>query len=390
MSSARPERAWSLTRRLTVRFAILTSLLLALLAAGSCWALYSALQQEVHDFLRHESDEFLLEIAETDGSTAALQAAAAEIAAVAEEMPCAFRVTDAGGGIIAQAGDPAVLATAAEAAREDPAHRLSSLLFNAHHLYAVPIPGSALAGSPLQAELMIDATEYRQRLLSLFYGAGLWLALAVALAGFFGWLTASRGLAGLRDVVSQMKGIAEPAGVGIRLKNPPVELQGLGDEVNAMLERIEAGLREMQTFTAGLAHELRSPLQNLLGETEVALMAERRPEEYRALLSSHLEEFVDLSDAIDNLIVWCRTYKPAQATLLSERFDLVRAAELRLTRERRTATRANLEFHVEGEGDTTLSGDREGCLRVLRNLVANALACSPSGARVVVRIEGHP
>jgi two-component system heavy metal sensor histidine kinase CusS len=155
-----------------------------------------------------------------------------------------------------------------------------------------------------------------------------------------------------------------------------------------MLERIEAGLSSMKTFTAGLAHELRSPLQNLLGETEVALLSERSPREYAQLLRSNLDDLHALSDAVDNLITWCRSSDPKQSRGVLESFDFADEARLRLERERRTAERGHMELQISSAGDTRIVADREGSLRVLRNLVSNAIAASPQGATVDVRIEG--
>jgi signal transduction histidine kinase len=383
MPSRPAEQRWSLTRRLATNFAVITSLLLAFMALGTSWALYSSLQSEVEDFLQHEIEEFVLGLQNADGSPVAMQAAADDIASISKEITCAFRVRDPGGRIVAQAGDAALLAHS-EVLKPSRKHHLdASLLFQEHYLVTRPLPGTQLT-----AEMLANAAEQRQRLLRMLLGAGLWLGLAVALAGFLGWLTAWRGLRELRAMVSQVRGIARPTRDGIRLANPPVELQGLGDEVNAMLERIEQGLREMQTFTAGLAHELRSPLQNLQGETEVALLVERSPEAYRDLLASHLDEFATLSDAIDNLIAWCRTYAPPQLVAARERFDLAQAVELRLARERRSSARAGVDLVLACSGDTELVGDREGCLRVVRNLVANALNWSPRGELVEVHVDG--
>jgi signal transduction histidine kinase len=385
MPSSPADQHWSLTRRLATNFAVITSLLLAFMALGTSWALYSSLQSEVEDFLQHEIEEFVLDLQKSDGSQAGLQAAADEIAGISKEIVCAFRVRDSAGRIVAQAGD-ATLLKHSESLRPSGTHRLNdSLLLQEHYLFTRPLPGTELT-----AEMTVNAAKQRKRLLHMLLGAGIWLGIAVALAGFLGWLTAWRGLRELRAMVSQVRGIARPTRDGIRLANPPVELQGLGDEVNAMLERIELGLREMQTFTAGLAHELRSPLQNLQGETEVALLVERSPEAYRDLLASHLDEFANLSDAIDNLIAWCRTYAPAQLVAAHERFDLAQSVELRLARERRSSARAGVELELTCSGDTVLIGDREGCLRVVRNLVANALDWSPRGERVEVRVDGLP
>src|SRR5256886_17319135 len=68
------------------------------------------------------------------------------------------------------------------------------------------------------------------------------------------------------------------------------EIDRLADTLNAMLARLQAAFAEMQRFTADAAHELRTPLTALRGGIEIALRAERSPDEYRRVLGSSIEE----------------------------------------------------------------------------------------------------
>ncbi|MHC5211845.1 MAG: ATP-binding protein, partial [Planctomycetota bacterium] len=243
----------------------------------------------------------------------------------------------------------------------------------------------------LLLELIVDTGEKQAQLLEYTVWAGGAFLVSVLLAGLCGWYTAWRGLRSLRAMVAQARAIDLPeGGAAIRLDHAPRELSELGHELNAMLARIDDGLKSMRTFTAGLAHELRSPLQNLIGETEVTLMAEQSGDDYRQLLRSNLDDLHSLSDAVDNLIAWCRSAEPKRQGATLEDFDLAVEAHLRLERERRSAERAGLQLTVEADGDTRLFANREDSLRVLRNLVGNAITWSLRGTDVVVHIHGNP
>src|SRR5262247_2338080 len=111
MPSARPpDRHWSLTSRLAWRFAAMTSVIVFLYAAGSSYVLFDALRDDLHTFFEHETEEFSALIQETDGSPAALQAAAESVADVTHSPPCGYRVRDARtGAILAQSGAQKVL-----------------------------------------------------------------------------------------------------------------------------------------------------------------------------------------------------------------------------------------------------------------------------------------
>jgi two-component system heavy metal sensor histidine kinase CusS len=379
------ERAWSLTHRLGLRFALMTSALIAVYALGSTYVLYSTMRAELNGFIEHELEEFALDVGATDGSPDAVQAVATEIASVSDAMPCAFRARDRAGWVVAESGPEPLLAASS-------------------HVASKPMRGPSipLMGDPvvvrtatdrtheLLLELIVDSSEQQAELLEYLAWSGVAFLLSVVLAGLCGWFTAWRGLRGLRGMVSQARAIDLPeGGAAIRLDGAPRELSELGRELNAMLARIEAGLSSMRTFTAGLAHELRSPLQNLIGETEVTLLAERDVEDYRHLLRSNLDDLHALSDAVDNLIAWCRSAEPKRPDAPLEEFDLAVEARLRLQRERRSAERAGVRLTLETAGDTRLRANREDSLRVLRNLVGNAIAWSPRDQDVAVRIDGR-
>ena len=73
-----------------------------------------------------------------------------------------------------------------------------------------------------------------------------------------------------------------------------------------MLERLEDSFTRLSQFSADLAHELRTPIANLRGESEVALTRPRTPEEYREVVESSVAECERLSGIIDNLLFLAR------------------------------------------------------------------------------------
>jgi two-component system heavy metal sensor histidine kinase CusS len=378
------ERDWSLTRHLARRFALMTSALLALYAVGSAYVLHAALRDDVDDFLVHETSEFSKLLEDSDGSEAMVRRITEQIALIGEPMPCAFRVRDAQGYVLAEAGPDSLLDAPEVHDIDQPGIHRPWLLGTPVFSRSAQVPQRGFL-----VEVIVDAQDNQQALFKYVVSAGTSLLLFVGLAAMAAWFTAWRGLRSLRELTAQARRIeSAQRGASLRLHDAPLELRELGGELNAMLERIEDGLQSMKTFTAGLAHELRSPLQNLLGEIEVALLSLRTPPDYERLLRSNLDDLHALSDAVDNLIAWCRSAEPRRRSPPLETFDLAEEARLRLERERRTAERSGIVLQLASSGDTRLLANREDSLRVLRNLVGNALAWSPGGAPVDVRIDG--
>jgi two-component system heavy metal sensor histidine kinase CusS len=64
---------------------------------------------------------------------------------------------------------------------------------------------------------------------------------------------------------------------------------------NAMLARLEDSFRRLSEFSSDIAHELRTPLSNLMTQTQVALTRARSAEEYREVLASNMEEYERLA-----------------------------------------------------------------------------------------------
>ena len=166
----------------------------------------------------------------------------------------------------------------------------------------------------------------------------------------------------------------------------PEEIRAVSDSLDAALARIRAESERANLMTAGLAHELRSPLQNLLGEAEVALMRERSAEEYQRVLGSQVEELKDLGRAVDNLVLLCAG---GQELAGHEVFDLGDEALLRLDREVGRAQRSGVRLDIDCSGDLEVRGDREALILALSNLVSNAVTWSPRGGVVRVRLEGR-
>lgn len=234
----------------------------------------------------------------------------------------------------------------------------------------------------------LDITEdermiisYRRRLLyTLLLSAGACSALGA-------W-AAHRGLKPLRILAESTGGItAQRLGERLDPGRVPAELRELVRALNAMLDRLDHAFARLSRFSADLAHELRTPITNLMGEAEVALSLERPPEEYRQVLESSLEEFRRLSRLISRTLFLARAEDP-QACIQALPLDPQRLVGEVLAFYEAAAEEQGVRLSGSGEGD--LRGDADLLRQALGNLVSNALEATPKGGLIELSIRATP
>jgi two-component system heavy metal sensor histidine kinase CusS len=162
----------------------------------------------------------------------------------------------------------------------------------------------------------------------------------------------------------------------------PSELASLAGTFNEMLDRLEDSFERISRFSADIAHDLRTPVNNIRGEAEVALARARSVDEYRDVLESSLEEAVRLSDLIGDLLFLARADSPLKH-VQRQKVDVREL--LGTVREYYDATASDggitLVTAVGAEPMTT-ELDRSLMLRAVSNLVSNAIAHTPPGGTV--------
>ena len=126
-----------------------------------------------------------------------------------------------------------------------------------------------------------------------------------------------------------------------------------------MLDRLATGFAQMTQLMAGMAHDLRTPIAKLLGQTEVALGKARSADYYEALLASNFEEFQRLSRMIDNMLFLARSEHP-EATIERASLDLVNEFERVTDYFEGLAAERNLRFEADGDGTVWADTARRG------------------------------
>jgi two-component system, OmpR family, sensor kinase len=205
---------------------------------------------------------------------------------------------------------------------------------------------------------------------------------ALLLASAAGYLLAG---AALRPVEAMRRRAGEISAdtSGHRLPLPAAhdEVFRLGETLNAMLDRLDTGLKRERRFVADASHELRTPVAILRTELELALRRPRSEPELARSLRSAVEEVERLARLAEDLLVLASS-QDGRLALDESEFPL---RELLDGVARRFAARASLEI-ASPEG--SLTGDRLRLEQALGNLVENALRHGAGSIRLEAAANG--
>lgn len=208
------------------------------------------------------------------------------------------------------------------------------------------------------------------------------LAAGVVAATLLGFVAVRRSLRPLYDMAARA-GEVNAARLQARLpvSGLPAELRPLSLSFNAMFDRLEEGIQRLSGFAADLAHDLRTPVNALMMQTQVALSRERPADEYQALLASSMEEYERLSRMIENTLFLARADN-AQLALRRDALDV--GAELAHVRDYFEMLAEDREVTLTlGElPPLVLHADPVLLRRAVNNLVSNAIAHTPRGGAI--------
>ncbi|MBF8732061.1 MULTISPECIES: heavy metal sensor histidine kinase [Pseudomonas] len=211
------------------------------------------------------------------------------------------------------------------------------------------------------------------------------LPLLLVLIGLSAWKLMQMGLRPLRHF-RRIAGRVSAQDLEHRLPDTglPLELAELAKAINVMLDRLDQGVRQLSQFSDDLAHELRTPIGNLMGKAQVTLARDRDGTHYREALEDSVEELTRLNRIINDMLFLAQVSQP-QAQVLFGPLALAQEAQRVCELFAVSAELKGIELHLQGWG--TAMADRLMFQRALSNLLSNAIRHSPENQVVTVLIE---
>jgi signal transduction histidine kinase len=237
--------------------------------------------------------------------------------------------------------------------------------------------------------------EERRRMFGIIAKAAQWSLLIVVVLGLGGGIFVARRV--LRRI-DAMTGTTRRIMSGDLSGRLPVgrsgdELDRLAENLNAMLERIEALMMGLKEVSDNIAHDLKTPLTRLRNRAEEALAKSGCEAEYRAALERTIEESDGLIRTFNALLMIARA-ESGQARGDMDDFDAAAVANGIHELYEPLAEDGGMTLHVRTVS-APLHGNRELISQALANLVENAIKYGkpvavpqPLGADAVAAADG--
>ncbi len=225
--------------------------------------------------------------------------------------------------------------------------------------------------------------DYHLQFLEHFHQT-LWVMIltSIIIMSVMGWIAVRQGIAPLHDIVARVRRIsADDLNTRLSPESMPVELKDLAVSFNGMLQRVDGAFHRLSDFNADIAHELRTPITNLMTQTQVALSRARTTDEYREILYSNMEEYEHMAQMVGDMLFLAQTDSGPISKNVS---DIDLAGEVRALFEYYEGWAEERGVTLQLKGRATVSGDRLMLQRALGNLLSNAIRYTAHGEAVRV------
>lgn len=237
----------------------------------------------------------------------------------------------------------------------------------------------------LWAIIALETTENQELLRTYLRSLVVTLVIGAVLAGLASLVAIRQGLAPVGRIARTAEQVsASRLERHIPLEDTPPELVGLVQSFNGMLERLADSFRRLTEFSADLAHELRTPVHNLLGHAQVALSRPRTAEEYRVVLETMVEDGERLARTVRDMLFLAQADN-ASLVLARQQVDLRSELEGVVSFFQALAEERGIEVVTEGAG--TIVADRSMVQRAVSNLLSNALRHAHAGGTVKIKLQ---
>lgn len=257
---------------------------------------------------------------------------------------------------------------------------------DAKHHYRVLIQQIARGNNGPYTVIIAVAIDFHLHFLKNFrYTLWLLIISGIIIMGLMSWFAVRQGHRPLRRIVEQISQTSASE-LNSRLDSDtiPAELTELVQSFNDLLQRMEEAFTRLSNFSDDIAHELRTPVTNLMTQTQVALSQVRNTYEYQEILYSNMEEYERLAQMIGDMLFLARADNGLNP-LKTETIDLKN--EIHKLFDYYEAWAEECQVTLTLDGNAHFKGDHLMLHRALSNLLSNAIHHTPTGNRVEIKLS---
>ena len=240
---------------------------------------------------------------------------------------------------------------------------------------------------------VVSVTETQKEFLIAVRFAVILLPLTVILTALIGYRLIRRTLLPVRQMTETVQEIQKDGDlsrrIGVSQDTWKDEFYQLAGTFDGMLESLEqAFLRERQ-FTSDVSHELRTPVSVILAQCEASLNRTDLSEEQRKEILLIRKKAGEMSQMISQLLLLSRADQGRQQ-LNKEEINISELTEIIVEEQKMLAQRRKIEVHTEIEPDITGYLDESFYIRMLDNLISNAVSYGKEGGNIKVTLHQIP
>ena len=201
-----------------------------------------------------------------------------------------------------------------------------------------------------------------------------------------GWFLARKTLRPIEEITTNTNRItATNLSERLPITGTDDELDRLAATINDMVNRLEAAFQKLLQFTADAAHELRTPIAALRGETEVILSQDRTSADYREALINNLGRLEFLTRLVNDLLLLAQADE-GKGTLRRESIQLNKLVEDLGDAYGAVAGKRGVTLSLDTSLPVSIAGDDTRLRQLFSNLIDNAIKYTPSGGTITIAV----